>query len=105
MATLVKLIGNFLLISATNSMKEALALAEAKNVDSKAIVDMLTKTLFPAPIYQSIGKMITEKITPAQSDIPMKDIGLLLETARQENFPMPVASLLSDLLLDNREKI
>ena len=60
-ATLVKLVGNFLITSAGFSMREALVMAEKNGVDPKAVVDMLTQTLFDAPIYRTYGKRIAEK--------------------------------------------
>ena len=98
-ATLVKLVGNFLISSAGYSMREALSMAEKNGVDPQAVVDMLTQTLFPAPIYQSYGKRIAEKTAPfSQSRIPLKDVGLFKKTAQQVESPTPIASLLHDLL-------
>ncbi len=98
-ATLVKLVGNFLISSAVHSLIEALSMAEKNGVDPKAVVDMLTHTLFPAPIYQSYGKMIAEKtVTFNQSAIALKDAGLFKNTAQQVESPTPIASLLYDLL-------
>jgi len=102
-ATLVKLLGNFLLSSASYSLREALTIAENKGVDPKAVVDMLTQTLFPAPIYQSIGNMIAEKKEVNQSEIPLKDVGLLKKTAQQVESPTPISSLLHDLLKTDLE--
>jgi 3-hydroxyisobutyrate dehydrogenase-like beta-hydroxyacid dehydrogenase len=98
-ATLVKLVGNFLIFSAVSSLSEALSMAEKNGVDPKAVVDMLTQTLFPAPIYQSYGKMIAEKTVHfSQSNIPLKDVDLFKKTAQQVESPTPIASLLHDLL-------
>ena len=98
-ATLVKLVGNFLISSAGYSMREALRMAEKNGVDPKAVVDMLTQTLFPAPIYQSYGKRIAENTAPfSQTAIPLKDVGLFKKTAQQVEAPTPIASLVQDLL-------
>jgi len=98
-ATLVKLVGNFLIISAGYSLREALSMAEKNGVDPQAVVDMLTRTLFPAPIYQSYGKRIAEKTAPfSQNAIPLKDVGLFKQTAQQVESPTPIARLLLDLL-------
>jgi 3-hydroxyisobutyrate dehydrogenase-like beta-hydroxyacid dehydrogenase len=98
-ATLVKLVGNFLIVSAGYSLKEALSMAENNGVDPKAVIDMLTQTLFPAPIYQSYSKRIAENNAPfSQNAIPLKDIGLFKKTAQQVESPTPIASLLHDLL-------
>lgn len=98
-AVLVKLIGNFLIVSAARSLEEALGMAERGGVDPQAAVNMLTSTLFTAPIYQSYGKMIAEKTaTISQSKIPQKDVGLFLAAAQNADFPAPLAGRLLDML-------
>lgn len=98
-ASLVKLAGNFLIGSATRSLREALSMAEKHGVDPKAVVNMLTNTLFTAPIYQSYGKMLAEGTDSfGQSKIPMKDIGLFIKTANQVESPTEIACLLLDML-------
>jgi 3-hydroxyisobutyrate dehydrogenase-like beta-hydroxyacid dehydrogenase len=102
-ATVVKLAGNFLIISAARSMNEALSMADKNGVDPAAVATMLTTTLFTAPIYQSYGAMvaqaITEKTGPImQSEIPRKDVGLFKRTAEQVDSPSPLASRLYELL-------
>jgi len=98
-ATLVKLVGNFLIASAGYSMREALLMAEKNGVDPKAVVDMLTQTLFTAPIYKNYGRRIAENTAPfSQNAIPLKDVGLFKKTAQQVESPTPIASLLHDLL-------
>jgi 3-hydroxyisobutyrate dehydrogenase-like beta-hydroxyacid dehydrogenase len=104
-APLVKLVGNFLIMSAGYSMREALTMAEKNGVDPQAVVDMLTQTLFNAPIYKSYGKRIAEKSAPfSQSAIPLKDVGLFKKTAQQVESPTPVASLLNDLMRSDAGK-
>ncbi len=101
-ANIVKLIGNFLIGSAGYSMMEALSMARRNGVDPKAVVDMLTQSLFPAPIYQNYGKRIAEQTTPfSQNAIPLKDTGLFKRTAQQVESPTPIANLLYDLLKGN----
>src|SRR2546421_3851179 len=57
-------------------------MAKKNGVDPKAVIDMLTRTLFPAPIYQSYGKRIAENNAPfSQNAIPLKDVGLFRKTA------------------------
>jgi 3-hydroxyisobutyrate dehydrogenase-like beta-hydroxyacid dehydrogenase len=98
-ATLVKLVGNFLIVSAGYSMREALSMAQKNGVDPRAVVEMLTQTLFPAPIYQSYGRRIAENAAPfSQNAIPLKDVGFFKQTAQQVESPTPIASLLHDLL-------
>ncbi len=95
----MKLAGNFLIVSAARALGEALAMADKSGVDPKAVVEMLTTTLFTAPIYQSYGKMIADKTMPVmQSAIPRKDVGLFKQTAARVDSPTPLANGLYELL-------
>jgi len=97
-ATAVKLAGNFLLVSAARSLVEAITVADKTGVDPGALVDMLTTTLFAAPIYQSYGKMIVDKAPVTISGIPLKDIGLFKRTADQVGSATPLANRLHEML-------
>jgi len=97
-ATLVKLVGNFLIGSAVDSMIEAFAVVEKAGVDPRAVADMLTQSLFPAPIYKSYSNMIVEKsVTFNRSKIGSKDLTLLREKSQRVESPTPIANLLYDL--------
>ncbi|WP_293900413.1 NAD(P)-dependent oxidoreductase [Phenylobacterium sp.] len=97
-ATTLKLLGNFLLISAAQSLTEGLSMVEKSGFDPRAALDMLTRTLFPSPIYQTYGRMIVEKSGGfSQSPIPAKDLGLFTAAADQLGAPAPLASLLLEL--------
>ena len=101
-ANIVKLCGNFLILSAMEAMAEALTLAEKSGIARSAVSDMLTHTLFSAPIYQIYGKMIAEKRhTPAgfRQTLGLKDLNLVRDVAEHATIPMPFASLLHDRLL------
>jgi 3-hydroxyisobutyrate dehydrogenase-like beta-hydroxyacid dehydrogenase len=100
-ATTVKLVGNFLLISAARSLVEGLTMVDKSGFDARATIDMLTQTLFPSPIYQAYGRMVAAKSpTLGQSGIPLKDVGLFMKTAREAGSPAPISGLLLDLLRD-----
>jgi 3-hydroxyisobutyrate dehydrogenase-like beta-hydroxyacid dehydrogenase len=106
-ANIVKLCGNFLILSAMEAMAEALALAEKSGMDRSAVSDMLTHTLFSAPIYQIYSKMIAEKRhTPAgfRQTLGLKDLNLVRDVAEHATMPMPFASLLHDRLLEGIAK-
>jgi 3-hydroxyisobutyrate dehydrogenase-like beta-hydroxyacid dehydrogenase len=101
-ANIVKLCGNFLILSAMEAMAEALTLAEKSGLDRSAVIEMLTQTSFSAPVYETYGKMIAQKRhTPAgfRQHLGLKDVNLVREVAEQESLPMPFASLLHDRLL------
>jgi len=97
-ATTVKLVGNFMIGAAARSLAEGLAAAEANGCDPKAVVAMLTTTLFPAPIYQSYGRMIAEKtlvMNPSQADIGRKDLGLFRAMAADAGAKTPMADFMT----------
>jgi 3-hydroxyisobutyrate dehydrogenase-like beta-hydroxyacid dehydrogenase len=101
-ANLVKLSGNFLIASVIESLGEALALVGKGGIHLHAYVELLTSTLFPAPIYKTYGGLIAGgKFEPAGFAAPLgqKDIRLTLAAAEALQVPMPVASLLRDRFL------
>jgi len=101
-ANLVKLSGNFLIASVIESLGEAVALIAKDGVDREAYVEMLTSSLFNAPVYKTYGNLIAEgKFEPPGFAAPLgyKDIRLVLAAAEDLRVPMPVASLLRDRFL------
>ena len=101
-ANLVKLSGNFLIGAVIESLSEAIALVRKGGVDARQYLDLLTSTLFAAPIYKTYGGLIVDD-KPEQAGfgaaLGLKDIRLALEAAESNRVPMPLASLLRDHLL------
>lgn len=96
-ANLVKLSGNFLLASAIEALGEAIALVTKAGVDGRAYVELLTSTIFPAPVYASYGGLIAAKrFEPAAftAALGLKDIRLALAAAESLGVPMPLGTLL-----------
>jgi len=101
-ANLVKLSMNFLIASMIESLGEAIALARKSGLDPRAYLDIVTGTLFTAPVYRNYGSMIAEeRYRPAGFPLPLglKDVSLALDAARALNAPLPVASLVRDHLI------
>jgi len=101
-ANLVKLSGNFLIASVIEALGEAMALVGKAGVDGHRYLDLLTSTLFTAPVYKSYGALIAErKFEPAgfAAALGEKDIRLTLAAAETLRVPMPLASLLRDRFL------
>jgi 3-hydroxyisobutyrate dehydrogenase-like beta-hydroxyacid dehydrogenase len=101
-ANLVKLSGNFLLASVIEALGEAMALVSKGGVDRHAYLDLLTSSLFNAPVYKTYGALIADqKFSPAGFAAPLgqKDIRLALTAAEELRVPMPLASLLRDRFL------
>jgi 3-hydroxyisobutyrate dehydrogenase-like beta-hydroxyacid dehydrogenase len=101
-ASLVKLSGNFLSASVIESLGEALTLIGKAGVDQRQYLQLLTSTLFDAPVYKTYGTLIAgEHFEPAGFAAPLgqKDIRLVLAAAEDLRVPMPIASLLRDRFL------
>jgi len=102
-ANVVKIAGNFMIGAAIESMAEASALARAHGVSAADFLEVMTSTLFAAPVYQGYGKLIAEsRYTPAGFALPLgyKDIGLALAAGDAARVPLPLAGLLRDSLLE-----
>ena len=101
-ANLVKLSGNFLIASVIEALGEAMALVGKAGIDRSQYLDILTSTLFTAPIYKTYGGLIAkEKFEPPGFAAPLgfKDIRLTLAAAETLRVPMPLASIIHDRLL------
>lgn len=106
-ANVVKLCGNFMIVSAIEAMGEALTLAEKNGVDRSAMMSMFTQTILACPLYQTYGPMIAEKrFTPPgfQLQLGLKDIDLFLANASQVQAPLPLAHLIQNRLLSSMAK-
>jgi 3-hydroxyisobutyrate dehydrogenase-like beta-hydroxyacid dehydrogenase len=101
-ANLVKLSGNFLIMSVIETLGEAVALVDKAGVDKHQYIDLLTSTLFSAPVYKTYGQLIAGgQFEPAgfAASLGQKDVRLVLTAAEALQVPMPVASLLRDRFL------
>ncbi len=101
-ANVVKLAGNFLIVTALEAMAESFALAAKNGVDPARFATVMNETLFGGPIYQNYGRLIASGIyEPAGFKLSLgkKDIDLVQQTANESRVPMPLASLLHDRLL------
>jgi len=101
-ANLVKLSGNFLIASVIEALGEAIALIGKGGVDRQKYLELLTSTLFNAPVYKTYGGLIVGgKFEPAgfAALLGQKDILLALAAANTLRVPMPLASLIRDRFL------
>ena len=98
-ANVVKLSCNFLLAAAIESLAEAFAWIRKSGIDPQLYLELLTTTLFTAPVYKTYGRLIAkEAYTPAGFKMPLglKDVRLALAAAETAAVPMPMASLIHD---------
>jgi 3-hydroxyisobutyrate dehydrogenase-like beta-hydroxyacid dehydrogenase len=101
-ANAVKVCGNFMIASMLESFSEAYATLRKAGVDPHLFLEVMS-TLFGSPVYANYGKLIAdEKFEPAGFALRLgfKDARLAIETARECQSPMPIASLVHDRLLE-----
>jgi 3-hydroxyisobutyrate dehydrogenase-like beta-hydroxyacid dehydrogenase len=102
-ANIVKIAGNFMIGAAIEAMGEATALTRGYGVSAGDLLEILSNTLFAAPVYKGYGGLIAEeRYDPAafKLKLGLKDIRLALAAGDGANVPLPMASLLRDNMLD-----
>ena len=98
-ANTVKLCGNFLIASALEAIGESINLAGKSGVDAQQMWNMLSQTLFNAPVYVNYSNIILQKkFEPASFSMKLglKDMNLVLQQAASVSQPMPLASLIQN---------
>jgi 3-hydroxyisobutyrate dehydrogenase-like beta-hydroxyacid dehydrogenase len=98
-ANLVKLACNFMIAAAIESLAESVALIRKAGIDAAAYVDLLTTSLFAAPVYKTYGELIVQqKWQPGGFKLPLglKDIRLAMAAGDAHTVPLPLASLIRD---------
>jgi 3-hydroxyisobutyrate dehydrogenase-like beta-hydroxyacid dehydrogenase len=101
-ANVVKLSGNFLIVSTLECLGEAFALVRKYSIDPQQYLDMLSNSFFSAPFQKNYGGIIAQqKYEPPGFSLRLgaKDVRLILAAADAANVPMPVASVLHDRFL------
>lgn len=102
-ANALKISGNFMIAAALEAMGEAAALGQAYGVSPTELLEMLTSTLFAAPVYKNYGALIAERrYEPAgfKLRLGLKDVRLALAAGDAAQVPLPLASLLRDAMLE-----
>jgi 3-hydroxyisobutyrate dehydrogenase-like beta-hydroxyacid dehydrogenase len=101
-ANVIKIAGNFLITTVIESLAESFAFAQKLGVAPEKFLEVLTESLFAAPIYRNYGKMIAgRQFDPPGFKLPLglKDNRLLLSAAEEAGVPMPLANLVHDRFL------
>jgi 3-hydroxyisobutyrate dehydrogenase-like beta-hydroxyacid dehydrogenase len=102
-ANVAKIVANFVLGSAVETLGEALAFGRAYDVAPEKIVEMLTGTTFAAPAYRIYGEaMLKERYEPAAFRLSLagKDIHLALQAAGEASTRLPMAEVVRDAVAD-----
>src|SRR5438034_9953132 len=98
-ANVTQLAGNFLISTTIESLAEAFSLIRKSGVDPKKFLEVLTGSLFSAPVVINYGGMIAANhFEPVGFKLPLglKDNRLVLAAADEAAVPMPMASLVHD---------
>jgi 3-hydroxyisobutyrate dehydrogenase-like beta-hydroxyacid dehydrogenase len=101
-ANVVKIAGNFMIMSSLEIMAEAFTLAEKHGLDRVKVAEFFGSTIFNAPIYQNYGKLIANKqYEPVgfKARLGYKDARLAFKLAQQSETPMPMGTLIHNRLL------
>lgn len=101
LANAVKLLGNFMLMSAIEAMAEAFALGRKAGLDVMQLLDVYS-ALFASPIYANYGRLIAERrYSPPgfRLEHGLKDARLALRIAQEVEAPLPFAAMVHDRLL------
>jgi 3-hydroxyisobutyrate dehydrogenase-like beta-hydroxyacid dehydrogenase len=102
-ANAVKVCGNFMIASMLESFAEANATLRKAKVDPHLFLEVMN-ALFVSPVYANYGRLIADQqFEPAgfALKLGLKDVSLVLDTARECQAPMPFASVLRDQLLSS----
>jgi 3-hydroxyisobutyrate dehydrogenase-like beta-hydroxyacid dehydrogenase len=95
LANVLKLVGNFFVISAIETLSEAFTLAEKSGLEVDRVLDVV-KALLPVPLFQGYGaRMARSEFTPPGFGLRLglKDVGLMRKLADQVAAPLPLADL------------
>ena len=98
----VKLFGNFLITCVLESLSEVFAVARKAEIAPAKVLEVLSGTLFNAPIYHTYGRIIVEeKFSPPGFKLPLglKDVRLALAAAEEVDVPMPFGNIVRDRFL------
>lgn len=95
-ANAAKIAGNLMIVAAVEAMGEGAALAAAHGVPAKDLLEILSNTIFAAPIYKIYGGMIAEgRYHPPgfAADLGLKDVRLALAAGDEKGLALPLADL------------
>ena len=98
-ANVVKIAGNFMIASLIETFGEACALTRNYGIEAAQFLEVMTNSIFPAPIYKIYGGLIAEeRFSPPGFTLRLglKDIRLALAAADGKEIALPLASLIRD---------
>jgi 3-hydroxyisobutyrate dehydrogenase-like beta-hydroxyacid dehydrogenase len=100
-ANVAKLCTNFLIVSAIESMAEGINLAKKSGIDGATWINMITQTMFAAPVYINYSNILLKEIfQPAgfALKLGLKDVNLVIQQSTEVNAKMPIGKLMQQRL-------
>jgi 3-hydroxyisobutyrate dehydrogenase-like beta-hydroxyacid dehydrogenase len=101
-ANVVKLAGNFLIVSMLESLCESFTLLRKHGIDPNPFYELIAKNLFRSPIYENYGRLaLAGQFEPPgfKLVLGLKDMSLALQAAQDSKTPMPALSVAHGNLL------
>jgi len=99
----VKIAGNFMIACVIETLGEAMALVEKQGLAPSVFTEIMTSTLFAAPVYKIYSDLINQRrYEPAafKLSLGLKDVGLALQAGKESHVPLPLASLIQDHFIE-----
>ncbi|WP_187976964.1 NAD(P)-dependent oxidoreductase [Mycetocola sp. JXN-3] len=99
-ANLVKVLGNYLIASAIQSLGEVMSVGEGAGVEGADLVELLSSTIFPGPVYSAYGALMAARTyQPAglSTELGRKDLRLALSAASAQGQQLPLGTVLESV--------
>jgi len=100
-ANTAKLCSNYLILTSVAAMAEGINMARQSGIDPEQWMQMLTQTLFNAPLYHSYGAaLLKAAYLPAGFSLQMglKDANLIMQQSQSVQAQMPLGQKVQELL-------
>lgn len=100
-ANVVKIAMNYALAHAIQAMAESIPMAERHGIDPQTLVDLMTESFFPGPVYSAYGREIAAaEYQPAMftTTLGLKDVNLAAAAADAVGLELPGIPALTSLL-------
>lgn len=98
-----KIAGNLMIATVIEMLGEAFALVEKSGVDPKLFAEVMTGSIFGAPVFKNYAAIIADKkFEPPgfKLRLGLKDVTLALAAGSATATPLPLASLIRDHFLE-----
>lgn len=101
-ALIAKLGINFMVAAAIESLSESFAFVRKGGVNAEQYLEIVTTTIFSAPVYNVYAPMIAREICETADftmKLGLKDVGLMIDASERVEAPLPFAGLLQSQMI------